>query len=95
MIVKVIGFIAPTMPTIMGEGGSTSKNPYVDESYRKDPYVYNGKIIPGTIRAILNMSAKCQRLYERLNTPFLVIMGGIDKMVHPDLGEELIRRSPA
>jgi acylglycerol lipase len=41
------------------------------------------------------MSAKCYGLYEKFNTPFIIIMGGIDKLVDPDLGHELMKRSPA
>jgi pimeloyl-ACP methyl ester carboxylesterase len=36
-LVNIIGYIAPTMPTVTGRGGNSSKNPYVDESYRNDP----------------------------------------------------------
>jgi len=36
------------------KNGNANKNPAVWEHLSKDPYYYNGKMIPGTIRALLN-----------------------------------------
>ena len=92
---KVIGAIMPKLEAVSPEGGLACKNPQVDEEFLKDPANYTGKIRPGTIRNLLNQQEWCFANYEKLVTPFVVIHGGMDKLVDPDIGHDLLKRSPA
>jgi len=57
--------------------------------------IYKGKIIPGTIRTLINLMEKCETIFEKFGLPFLCIQAGKDKLVDPSLAEELKARSPS
>lgn len=41
----------------------------------------------------MNNTAFCDKNMEKIETPFLVISAGIDKLVSPDGGKELVERA--
>ena len=54
-IVKMVGAVFPTLETIDPPSAITgNKNPFIYEQLAKDPLMYRGKVIPGTIRNLLN-----------------------------------------
>ena len=61
-IVKMIGAVFPTLETIdLLSVNTGNKNPFIHEQTAKDPLNYRGKVIPGTIRNLLNNSDFCEQ----------------------------------
>ena len=61
-IVKMIGAVFPTLETIdLPSVNTSNKNPFIHEQMTKDPLNYRGKVIPGTIRNLLNNSDFCEQ----------------------------------
>ncbi|KRX02516.1 hypothetical protein PPERSA_11856 [Pseudocohnilembus persalinus] len=94
-IARCIGSFLPRIRTVPQSRGQSSKNPQISEDAEKNPYIYTGKVIPGSVKTILDLTDLCYESYEKLTTPFLVIQGGMDKLVDSDLAKELIQRSPS
>ena len=47
--------------------------------------------MPGTFRTLFNQCQICCRQYHLLKTPFLVIMGGVEKIIDPFIGEDMMK----
>ncbi|KAM3131417.1 hypothetical protein pb186bvf_016489 [Paramecium bursaria] len=93
--VKALGCIVPKAKFIKPKRGMTTKNPQLTEDFQKDPYVYTDELLPGTAATIMKAMQDAPDLYNQLRTPWLCVQGGLDKLVDPDLAEELHIKSPA
>ena len=61
-IVKMIGAVFPTLETIaLPSVNIGNKNPFIHEQQAKDPLNYRGKVLPGTIRNLLNNFYFCEQ----------------------------------
>ena len=60
-----------------------SRNPKIGEKRSKDPLVNSEKHCLNTIHFILNQMDRVPQTFKNYKCPFLVIQGGIDKLVHP------------
>lgn len=49
----------------------------------------------GTVKTIYTAMEKSCASFEQYNAPFLIIQGGCDKLVDPDVGFDLMERSPS
>lgn len=94
VIIKVMAFLRPTMGLVAQKLGNSSRNPEVMELEKKDPYRYQGKILPGTINALLVGMKSCTQKYQYFDVPFLTIQGGMDKLVDEDGSRLLMQHSP-
>lgn len=54
MAARFLGTVAPRMPVANPTYDSASKNPLVGESSATNPLNYTGKILPGSVKAVLN-----------------------------------------
>ncbi|MEP9394456.1 lysophospholipase [Gordonia sp. VNK1] len=80
---KIVGKIAPTLPTLALDSASISRDPAVVAEYEADPLVYRGKI-PARLGA--EMVTTMQSFPKRLPTlrmPVLVMHGSEDKLTNP------------
>jgi hypothetical protein len=67
-------------------GSICSKNPNAVDIYTGTKYSYRGKRI---IRSHKNMAKGVLGAYEMLKdytTPFLIVTGGLDKIINPEIG---------
>lgn len=88
---KIVGKIAPGVPTIALDAGSISRDPDVVSAYQADPLVYRGKI-PARLGG--EMISTMQSFPARLPTltmPVLVMHGSADTLTNPE-GSRLVER---
>lgn len=83
------------MPAANPTFDSASKNPLVGESSAVNPLNYTGKVIPGSVKAVLNGFDISEKTFSQFHTPFVVIQGGIDKLVDPFAAFDLEKESPS
>ncbi|KAL4487383.1 hypothetical protein ABPG73_005893 [Tetrahymena malaccensis] len=95
MIACAIGALFPSMQTIEQKHGFANKNPAVSESFPKDPQSYTDKIIPSTVRNVINQQEVVSTTYKQYKAPFLIFTAGVDKLVDPLLGYDLMDESPS
>ncbi|MGW0037022.1 alpha/beta hydrolase [Gordonia sp. NPDC003376] len=88
---KLVGKIAPGLPTMALDAGSISRDPAVIAAYEADPLVHRGKI-PARLGAemISTMQSFPARL-PSLRMPVLVMHGSEDTLTNPE-GSRLVER---
>ena len=89
-IAKFIGWLVPTLE-LSNKGGSSFCLKHKKCRFEDDPLNYTGKIIPGSVRAVLNFIDECETMFAQLSTPYLMFMGGVEKVVDPFLAVDLDR----
>lgn len=89
---KLVGRIAPSLPTIALDSASISRDPQVVAAYESDPLVYRGKI-PARLGAemISTMQSFPARL-PSLRMPVLVMHGSEDTLTNPE-GSRLVENA--
>ncbi|MGC4933767.1 lysophospholipase [Gordonia sp. DT30] len=88
---KIVGKIAPRLPTMALDSGSISRDPDVVAAYEADPLVHRGKI-PARLGAemVSTMQSFPARL-PSLRMPVLVMHGSEDTLTNPE-GSRLVER---
>lgn len=94
-VVKTLGKLVPKKQWIPPKRGIATKNPGISEEMFADPLTYSDEMRPGTAATILSAMQESERMYEKLQCPWLIIQGGVDKLVDPDVAVELYKRSPS
>ena len=91
-VAKCIGYLFPTMSTVEQSYGTGTKYD-LTEIIKSDPHNYTGKVIPGTVRTILNAMEEVEKMYKLLEVPYIVFQGGVDKLVDPFAPLDLEKQS--
>lgn len=90
----LLSFIAPNLKLLKSNGRNGSKYK-LDDYSKKDPYIYHGRLWVKTVQEILFGIAKTTRLFKQLNSPYLLIQSGSDKLVDPFACLDLEKVSPS
>lgn len=53
----------------------------MDKHIRADERNYTGKVVPGSVRTVLNAMDEISKEFAQLKTPYILIQAGADKMV--------------
>ncbi|KAL4449842.1 hypothetical protein ABPG74_008215 [Tetrahymena malaccensis] len=94
-VAKFIGTITPEWRFIKQAGTNCHRSPEMSQFQAKDPNTYANKMCAGTVKTIYTAMESSFKTFEQYNAPFLIIQGGLDKLVDPDVGYDLIERSPS
>ena len=70
------------------------RNPAIIDFLMADPFVYKEKNLLATWYTLGDTMDHVPHTFKTYKCPFLVIQGGIDKLVHPMGGFELYEQSP-
>jgi hypothetical protein len=77
---KAIGYLFPTLELIDPKFIDGNKY-FMEKQIKADERNYTGKVIPGTIRTVLNAMEEISIEYSKLKTPYILIQSGSDKLV--------------
>lgn len=94
-VALILGSLIQTWTPFSASYVNGSKNPEVLEDNMKDPYINWNATLPGTGRNLIKMMRETPETFSTYTSPFLVIAGGMDQIVDPDIGHELMRLSPS
>lgn len=78
---KIIGYFLPKIK--LTEQGSDDLKYEVDDLVKANTLNYNGRHIPGSIRAVLNAMEQIEKEYHLFETPYILFQAGVDKLVDP------------
>jgi acylglycerol lipase len=70
-----------------------SKNPQITEDVKKDPYSFKERAHLSTAHMLVETMDKSPDTFKDYNSPFMIVQGGLDKLVNPDVAFELFARS--
>lgn len=81
---KVFGALFPKGTIFPQSFNSQSR---IDQTDRimADPYIYKDKVVPGSVKVILETMAEIENQFSKFTNPFILIQSGVDKMVDPFL----------
>jgi alpha-beta hydrolase superfamily lysophospholipase len=88
-IAKVLGRVAPSMPTAKLESAAISRDPEVVRAYEADPMVFHGKVPAGLAGALLRRMDTFPARLPQLRIPVLVLHGADDRLTSPE-GSRLV-----
>ena len=74
--------------------GKASRNPAITEFVKKDPHAYSGRVNLSTTTFLTKTMDKSPETFKNYKCPFLIIQGGLDKLVHPMVAFDLFTQSP-
>lgn len=88
---KILGRVAPGLPTTALPVDKISRDPDVVAAYQADPLVVNGKIPAGLGAAMLSTMQSFPARLGSLQLPVLILHGGADALTSPK-GSEMVER---
>ncbi len=95
MLVELLQWILPNhlqiLPTIKLE--DTCKNPNYAEDCLKDEYYYNNRHKLRTMACAMEVLSNSPETFPDYETPFLVVQGGRDKVIDPQVAFDLYSQS--
>ena len=71
--------------------GRASKNPAITDFVKQDPHVYKGRVNLSTTTFLTKTMDESPNSFKNYKCPFLVVQGGLDKLVHPMVAFDLFR----
>ena len=92
---KLISSVLPgTLRLIRPLGGKNSQNPTIGEFIQNDQYAYSGRACLSTVAMLGRAMDESPATFKDYKCPFIVIQGGLDKLVNPEVAFELYDNSP-
>ena len=92
---NVSGFlvgVTNTLASILGKKtklmkpiyGRASRNPKITEDIKNDPYSFSERARLSTLQMLVSTMDKTSDTFPIYKCPFMIIQGGLDKLVNPD-----------
>ncbi len=88
-ISPLVAAIAPKFKAAALPVDGISKVPEVQENYKKDPYIYSGKLYAAPANQILKKNKEMQQNFSKIDFPFLTMHGKDDTIIEPQSSELL------
>ena len=86
---RILGWLAPTLPTVRTPDGAISRDPAVVEQAANDPLNYNGPVLARTGAELLRASQRIQAGMHTIRLPLLVFHGTADPLTAPSASKRL------
>lgn len=77
-----MGFLFPKLK-ILSQTYTSGTKYKLDHLITGDECNYTDKVVPGSIRVVLNAMGVVENEYSKLETPYLLFQSGVDKLVDP------------
>ena len=82
---KFMGTFFPKLKLVSQTFNSQSKFDQT-ERINNDPYIYKDKVIPGSIKVVLDTMEEIEKEWEKFTLPYILVQSGVDKMIDPFVG---------
>lgn len=73
--------------------GRAARNPKVTEDVKQDQFSFSERARLSTIQMLVTTMEKTPETFPQYKCPFMIIQGGLDKLVNPDGAFELYDKS--
>ncbi len=77
---KFIGYLMPKLKLTRQSFTSTTKY-NTEKIVKANPYLYNDRHIPGSVRVSLNAMEEIEKTYNEYKANYILFQGGVDKLV--------------
>lgn len=92
---RVLGWIAPTLPTVRSPQGAISRDPQVVADAEADPLNYHGRIPARTGAELLRVGEEARERLAELTMPFLILHGTDDRLATATWSRRLYEQAAA
>ena len=82
---KFIGTYFPKLKLVNQTFNNQSKFDQT-ERINADPNIYKDKVIPGSVKVVLETMEEIEKEWSKFGLPYILIQSGVDKMVDPFAG---------
>lgn len=73
--------------------GKASRNPLITEFVKQDLHAFSERMSLSTIDMLVRAMDETPKTFKDYKCPFMVVQGGLDKLVNPDVAFELYDNS--
>ncbi len=73
--------------------GKASRNPKITDDIKNDKFSFSERARVSTIQMLVSTMDKTPETFPQYKAPFMIIQGGLDKLVNPDGAFELYDNS--
>lgn len=94
-VARLLGWIAPTLPTVRTPDGAISRDPAVVEQAANDPLNYHGRVLARTGAEMLRASQRIQNAMHTIRLPLLIFHGTADRLTDPSASTRFYRAAPS
>ena len=94
-ILKGCTLLSPSAKLIKADTSKMTPNAELLQYFQENPFVYTDRIRAGTAQAGSIALEKVLELIDTIETPFLAIQGGGDKVVDPEMVQVFYQNAPA
>lgn len=77
---KLIGYLMPKI-RLTSQSFSSSTKYDTEKIVKANPYLYNGRHVPGSVRVALKAMEEIENCYKQFKTSYILFQGGVDKSV--------------
>lgn len=89
-VAKTIGKVLPDKAKLFKPiYGQATKNPQITQDVQKDKYAFSERSVVSTMQLLVKIMDSSPKTFHRYNCPFIIIQGGLDKLVNPQVAFEL------
>ena len=92
---RLLGWVAPTLPTVRSPQGAISRDPKVVADAESDPLNYHGRIPARTGAELLRVGDAVRQRLTELTMPFLVLHGTGDRLASATWSQQLYEQAAA
>ena len=85
---KLIGYLLPKSKLVSQTFDNQTKYNQLDR-IMADEYIYKDKVVPGSVKVVLQAMEEAEKKYAKFSHPFILIQSGIDKSVDPFLAIDM------
>lgn len=83
---RVIGKIIPDkMGLFKPVYGRATRNPQITDDVKKDLYAFSDRLVHSTMQMLVNVMENTPETFPQYGSPFMIIQGGLDKLVNPEV----------
>ncbi len=88
-LARVLGWIAPWLPTVRSPQGAISRDPQVVAAAEADPFNYHGGVRARTGAEMMRAGERIRDQMTALDVPLLIFHGTADELTSPDASQQL------
>jgi len=93
LVCGIANLLPKSMKLITPPRGTATRNPRITEDMIKDKHAYGDRACLQTLKTIIHTMDVAPETFDKFDVPFVVVQGGLDKLVNPMVAFDLYDKS--
>lgn len=95
LVIGIASLLPKSVRLIKPPRGQATRNPKVTEDIINDKYSFSDRASLKTVETIVHTMDVAPETFDKFDVPFVVVQGGLDKLVNPIGAFELFDKAPS